>query len=74
MGRKKGKIPFRDNYVKKHNLCRIWVFSELKEWLQCGRFGQNVKQSSEILCRYLDSDDCHKSYNDWLTKQVDLNG
>ena len=74
MGRKKGKIPFRENYLINHNLSRAWISNDLKEWLQCGRFGQNVKQSSQILSQFLESDECHKSYNEWLTKQVDLNG
>lgn len=68
------KLKPRDKYCKTHNIVRAWIYGELKEWLQCGRFGQNVKQSSIILCRFLDSDECHKVYNDWLTKQVDLNG
>ena len=73
MGRKKGKIPFRENYLINHNLSRAWISNDLKEWLQCGRFGQNVKQSSQILSQFLESDECHKSYNEWLTQQVDLN-
>jgi hypothetical protein len=67
------KLNFRERYLQKHELVRIWVFKELKEWLQCGRFGQNVKQSSEILCRFLDSNECHHVYNEWLSNQADLN-
>lgn len=73
MGRKKGKIPFRENYLKNHNLSRAWISNDLKEWLQCGRFGQNVKQSSQILSQFLESDPCFEAYNFWLLTRPDLN-
>ena len=73
MGRKKGKIPFRENYLINHNLSRAWISNDLKEWLQCGRFGQNVKQSSQILSQFLESDPCFDAYNVWLLTRPDLN-
>jgi hypothetical protein len=73
MGRKKGKIPARDVYIAKHNLTRAWISNDLRDWLQCGRFGQTVIQSSQILSQFLESDPCFEAYNVWLLTRPDLN-
>jgi hypothetical protein len=71
--RKTKKLGFRERYLKNHEIVRAWIFKELKEWLESGRFGQSIKQSSIILCQFLNSDECFRAYNAWLLTRPDLN-